>query len=357
MTSPYLSSLTNGRDNNFDIIRHLAASAVLVSHAYPIALGRESRDMLGDVLDGVTLGSLAVAAFFAISGFLVTASWERFQIHSNGWRGFLKARCLRIFPGLIGAVLFTVILGALLTTSPVLIYLQGAVDYFLRTTTLISISQRLPGVFANNPMDGTINGSLWTLFYEVALYTSVLLAGVLGIIRRKKLIVVCVAALPVLYVITSNFDISDRVHTLSLLGVPFGTGVMAWIWRERIVVTFAWVALSWLAAWVLLGTAVSAPMLYFSVAVSVLYFAHVQKFPLKWPSKWGDLSYGIYIYAFPIQQTMVQFGPSYPAANIFLALPATLFMAWLSWNFLEKPALSFKKSRKTISQPVMRKDT
>lgn len=328
------------------MIRHIAATLVLISHAYPIALGRGASDILGNVFYGTTIGELAVAAFFAISGFLVTASWERFQRDKNGWRGFLCARIFRIFPGLIGAVLFTIVLGAVLTTSPTTKYVVGAIEYFIRTTTLVSISQRLPGVFEENPMSLTINGSLWTLFYEFTLYMLVCLAGLTGLLRRKKFLILSLVSLPLIFLATSKFNISDRVHTLSLLSVPFGTGVLAWVYRDRIPFTFAWVVVTCLIAWAALGTNLSEPILYFSTAILVLYLAHIKNARLKWPSKWGDFSYGIYIYAFPIQQIMAHFWPASPIANVLLSLPPTLIMAAISWHFIEKPSQSFTRACK-----------
>jgi peptidoglycan/LPS O-acetylase OafA/YrhL len=338
-----VSRLEAARDNNFDLIRHIAAIGVLISHAFPLALGRDHPDPLQGPLNGVTIGSLCVAAFFAISGFLVTASWQRFETR-GGCRGFLVARSLRIFPGLAMAALFTVALGSMLTTAPVMTYLRGATEYVLRTVMLVSVAQRLPGVFETNPMDSTVNGSLWTLFYELTLYVGVAVAGLCALLPRKRLALLILPLLLALYVISSQSHISDRIHSISLLGIPFGVGMLAWLWRNEIRFNAAWVLISWLLAWVCLDSAISEPVLYVAVAISSLYLGTLREFPVRWPSRWGDMSYGIYIYAFPVQQTAASFGVRDPLLGILVALPVTLILAALSWRFVENPALSLKRA-------------
>lgn len=342
MTSSSLSNPPAIRDNNFDLIRHLAATGVLVSHAFPIALGRSHPDPIQETLNGVTIGSLCVAAFFAISGFLVTASWQRFEIF-GGVTGFLIARSLRIFPGLFVAALFTVILGAALSTAPMVEYLKGAAVYIVRAVTLISVSQQLPGLFETNPMDFTVNGSLWTLFYEFSLYIGIVIAGLFGLLWRKKVVLAGLPLLFALYVTTDQIHISDRIHSISLLGIPFSVGVLAWLWRDEFPISVGLLLISWVSAWASLGSAISEPTLFLAVAVSTLYLGHLRALPVKWPSHWGDMSYGIYIYAFPVQQTATSFGAHDPVSNIVFALPATIILAWLSWRLIENPALSLKR--------------
>lgn len=338
------------RDNNFDLIRHLAATGVLISHAFPVTLGRGYPDPLQGFLNGVTVGNLCVASFFAISGFLITASWWRFESR-GGYRGFLAARCLRIFPGLAVAAVLTVVLGAMLTTAPLMSYLGGAAEYVLRTVTLVSVAQRLPGVFETNPLGGTINGSLWTLFYEVVLYIGVAIAGAFGLLSRKRLALLTLPSLLALHVINAQTIASDRIHAITLLGIPFAVGMLAWLWRNDVRLDAAWVLFSLLLAWVCLGSAISEPMLYATVAVSSLYFGSLREFRVKWPSRWGDISYGIYIYAFPVQQTVTAFGARDPLLNILVALPATVILASLSWRFVESPALTLKHAlRPTCSE-------
>src|SRR5450631_2982970 len=93
---PTIGELARSRDNNFNLLRFVAASAVLLSHCWPLTLGSNEAEPLARIFPGLTLGTSAVIVFFAISGFLVASSWERSR---SAW-AFLVARILRIYPGL-----------------------------------------------------------------------------------------------------------------------------------------------------------------------------------------------------------------------------------------------------------------
>ncbi len=162
-----LGELARGRDNNFNLIRALAATAVLVSHAWPISQGAGTQEPLW-AWTGATLGTMAVYVFFAISGFLIATSFDRTQ----SARAFLVARGLRLFPGLFVSVLLVAfVMGPLVTTLAATDYLTHpeTLAFIPRNLTLISPAYTLPGVFEANPYP-TVEGSIWTLVHEVACY-------------------------------------------------------------------------------------------------------------------------------------------------------------------------------------------
>jgi peptidoglycan/LPS O-acetylase OafA/YrhL len=156
--------------NNFDLIRLLAAIGVLVSHAFSLAGAGEP------MIAGVTVGTLGVYVFFVISGYLILKSWT-FDPRVSA---FLVKRCLRIFPGLLGAVLFTALVVGPLSTSHTLssYFTDPQTAQFIGGALVLFAPQgTLPGVFAHNPFGGVINGSLWSLTYEFALYLMVVYFG------------------------------------------------------------------------------------------------------------------------------------------------------------------------------------
>ena len=159
----------DARKNNLDIIRFLAATLVVFSHAYPLTTGNNATEPFAVCSNGqMTFGELAVSIFFIISGFLITQSYDR----SKNPIYYFKARVLRIFPGLIFCVLLTVFfLGPIFTELNVKDYFKDPKTYdYLKTITLYWIQYDLPGVFQTNVWPGAVNGSLWTLWYEFFFY-------------------------------------------------------------------------------------------------------------------------------------------------------------------------------------------
>lgn len=171
----------NGKQNNFDFLRFLAATLVIVSHSFPLTGFREIA-----VLHN-TLGGHGVFIFFLISGFLITRSY----LASNNVFLFFKARLLRIFPALIVVILLTIfVLGPAVTSIPLDQYFANKSTYqMLNNILLHSISYKLPGVFEQNPYKYSVNGSLWTLKYEFTFYIFVAVLGVLTILKRKEIII------------------------------------------------------------------------------------------------------------------------------------------------------------------------
>ncbi|HET7409345.1 MAG TPA: acyltransferase family protein, partial [Paracoccaceae bacterium] len=144
LTLGRLGDLAKGRDNNFNLLRMLAATGVLVSHAYPISRGPGVEQPLESILGGIALGTICVYVFFAISGFFIAQSFER----SATLGGFLRARALRLFPALALVLCTTVLVAGLwLTAAPARIYWAAVPEYLVHNITLFSLRYELPGVF------------------------------------------------------------------------------------------------------------------------------------------------------------------------------------------------------------------
>ena len=342
-----IATLAVGRDNNFNLLRMIAATGVLVSHAYPIALGPGAAQPFSQTL-GITLGTVCVYVFFAISGFFIARSFDRARSRAD----FLRARALRLFPALVVVLLLTVLGGAALTLEPAA-YWMAAPEYFVRNATLFFLQYPLPGVFEQNPYGPAINGSLWTLNYEVLCYAGVFLIGVLGILCRPRAMAAVLALVVVCYVVVMATEPHDRLVKLFELGLPFAIGTGFYVWRERIPVSpLIGLGLAALAAVVgyFAGSIVELEALFHPVFVLALsYGIFVVGFlPGRWLrlyNRLGDYSYGVYIYAFPVQQLMAHHGITTPYGNIATAALVTLPLAVLSWHLVEAPALRFKAPR------------
>lgn len=342
-----IGARASGRDNHFNLVRFAAASAVLVSHAWPISLGPEAVQPLERLLAGTTLGAVAVMVFFAVSGFFIAQSFDR----SRSAGIFVAARALRLFPALLVMLALTVIAGVLLTTLPQASYWHGAASYFLRGATLFSMSYELPGVFVTNPYGGAINGSLWTLRYEVACYFTVLAAGMLRLPGRT-ISLLAVAGLAALSVIGADRVLaSGAAVALAGLALPFWIGSALYFWRDRVPHSMLVLAALVVAAGLLRGTPLREAALAAVLGYGAIWAGFARARPLLAFNRIGDYSYGIYIYAFPVQQLAAHFGAGTPMVNILWSAPVVLVLAALSWFLVELPALRLKP-RGTVSRRV-----
>ena len=150
--------------NSFNAMRLTAALTVLVSHAWPLTGIADLEPVWHATGHQATLGRLAVAAFFIMSGCLITQSWQRKPDPVR----FIQARAMRLLPGLAAVlILLACVAGPLLTTLPLLDYAaSGAVPRFVLSNLAMQYTAELPGVFGANPFPGAVDDSLWTLKYE-----------------------------------------------------------------------------------------------------------------------------------------------------------------------------------------------
>lgn len=335
-----LGTVARSRDNNLNLIRMIAATAVLVSHAWPINLGPRVEEPLKQVF-GQSLGTLAVYVFFAISGFLITASFQR----TARTKRFVAARVLRLFPGLaVSLLLVALLLGPLVTALPLDVYfsLRETWSFLFANVTLAFPQFTLPGVFSDNPFPA-VEGSIWTLIHEVLCYVMVLVVGLCGLLTGRRIwIFLGLYALGWAATVLFPSLFPPRLLTLQNLSLPFVLGMMGWLWRDRIVLSL-WGVVVLIFAWALLRTTPAGlPALCLMIAYGVAWLAYVPGGWLRAYNRLGDYSYGVYIYAFPIQGLVVWlFGPLSPALHVALALPPTLLVSILSWHLVEKPAMGW----------------
>ena len=338
---PIVADRSEGRDNNFNLLRVFAAAGVLVSHAFVLSLGSSEYEPLTQWLGGKSLGSISVLVFFAISGFFITRSFDR----RNSLWGFFQARIFRIFPALAIVLLLTIpISGLFFTTSPQDIFWPAAFGYFFHNISLFSMQYNLPGVFEANPYGSPINGSLWTLSYEVLCYLGVVICGLLGLLSRPRIFAVGIFVFLVVYGVTVIGDIHPRIDKLMYLGLPFLTGMSFYLWRDSLRLSFtAAFGLALLAA-LLHSTPLFLPAFTVALSYAVFVIGYAQNSLFLNYNRLGDYSYGLYIYAFPVQQIIASTGNTVPAINIALALPISLLCSVISWHIIEAPAMNYGRS-------------
>ena len=340
-----LAEAGTDRRNNLNLIRMVAAIGVLVSHAYPIALGPAAEQPLSKLL-GMTLGHLSVTVFFVISGFLIAAS----AVRGRSLYHWFAGRVLRLFPALIVVVVITaLIIGPLVSTLPVPGYFGDVevLTYVVRNITLVSLQYPLPGVFVDNPYGSAINGSLWTLFYEVACYMGVFVLALLGVLRSKGVALLVLAAVFGFYTllrVTGLEHLHPRIEAGLSLGFPFGVGMLFFVLRERVRLTWPIGVLVAAGALAATWTPFFHEVFVMTLAYWIFLLAYRPKGRVLGYNRLGDYSYGVYLYAFPIQQGWVWLlGDMTPVLNMAMSLPMVILAAIFSWRYVERPALAAKQ--------------
>ena len=354
-----------GRDNNFNLIRAIAASLVIYSHSFAFKLGYDARGQAhheGDFLfDFAHLesGKFAVQVFFAISGFLVAQSWE----NSASWRRFTAARVLRIFPGLLACLLvLAFVLGPSFTTLPIGDYLTHPRVYSFiavdATLLRIQLQYCLPGVLETTAGGCALNVPHWTLPWEVMMYISLGILGGLGLLARRGFMLAAGAATLIAFRICADvLQVQDwRVLYPLSFGCFFYSGTLLWLYRDRIPLDMRALIVAIIVLALAMGTmhahAVGRWLYIPLLAYCVLGLAFVPAGPIRAYNRLGDYSYGIYIYGYAAQQVMVQLMPQLSANGLTLAsIAAVLLVAVPSWHFLEKPVLRLK-GRAEKREPV-----
>lgn len=340
-----LGDLASRRNNNFNLIRMLAATAVLVSHSYPLSQGSAAVEPLSDWLD-LSLGELAVITFFCVSGFFISLSQDRAPSSID----FFSARFLRIYPGLTLVLLLSVFLiGPIFTTLGTVEYFRSSAiySYLSKNLMLFNMQFRLPGLFEDNPWPG-INGSLWTLSYEVTLYVLVGGLGAFAFYGKGRRFAVFLLVYAIDYVafkvMSANTTLMTGMPLMEFFftwSLPFVLGMTLYRYRQHIQHRFVWfLPLAALAAW-----SYQKPYFFECFVAAwtwlIFYLGFATNSLVNRYNRLGDYSYGVYIYAFPVQEILAhQIKGIGPISMTLMAFPIVLIAAVFSWHCIEKPAMS-----------------
>jgi peptidoglycan/LPS O-acetylase OafA/YrhL len=326
------------RGGNFDAIRLISAAAVLFGHSFIVGVDSEQVGFLAKTANALSIA--AVETFFILSGYLVTGSFER---RSSVLR-FVLARLLRIFPGLVVCVLVSALVFApLLTTMQLGDYFKtGQYMQFIAYNSLLDVWSFpfLPGVSFHDGMGGnTINGSLWSLPFEFSFYSIILIVGALRQLNGRVAVALLILAL-----------IGRSVPAVDGIGwflQYFATGMCMYFLRKLYRFDGRLVGLAGLAAVILYFAGAPSGVFPILGGFFVIGLAVDAPVEMKHATRFGDLSYGVYLYGWPVEEIVARgLGGHAPWWQIFpLALPLCGLAAWLSWHCVERRLLGWKDAR------------
>ena len=329
--------------NNFNLLRLFAALLVLYGHGY---------DLQGQAPPSFLNHLLGLHIFFAISGYLIVSSWQ----NDPHLIRYLWRRSLRIFPALAFAVLLSIlVLGPLMTTLDSNVYWGHSFVTNYLYNILLYMSYNLPGVFSDNILPHSVNGSLWTLPVEFFMYITVALLGMFCMNNRW----LCLVFLTFWLTLSLGWDsfgfgnyvvYGTLMKPLTSLAAFFWAGVCINRWnidRNFSLNSFAIVLIIWIFSFQL--PTLELLLQYFTLPLLVVCFGNNACGRLNIFNK-ADYSYGVYIYAFPVQQILVAEFPALPIlGSIAICTLLTFILAAFSWHAIEKPLLRFKPNRKEES--------
>ena len=334
----------------FGFLRLLFASLVIVSHAPEMVDGNRSREPLTELFGTISFGDVAVDGFFLISGYLIVGSY----LNRANVVAYLRKRVARIYPGFLVATAISFLIVAPLGGGS-LSWIAHNLDAILLRALLLQ-APAAPGVFPGQSHPD-IDGAMWTIAYEFRCYLLVVILGSLGFFRRAwPAAILASIALTAFEVIPAQTfrHIEDTVflwpiwfgdtdQTLRFTGI-FLMGVFAFLIRERIRYTHA-------------GLAVAAVLVIASMFVRSLAepaIATCGAYIIFATARWGgnnwlqqvnnrtDISYGVYLYAWPTTQLLIRYCPSWPpAVQGVVTLFAASVCGWLSWKYVERPVIAY----------------
>ncbi len=336
------------RLNNFDFVRLTAALCVVVSHQFALGgLGEPS------LLELHSLGGVGVLMFFSISGYLVAQSWSA----DPHVLRFAARRLLRIWPGLAAVVLLaTFVWGPLLSPLPLHEYLrQPQVIEYLHNL-MFDMRDALPVNLVGNELPFAVNAPLWTIPLELKCYVALALLGMAGLLRWKWLVLALATILAVRYgiveprgaVLARDMGWSEQDRLLLEFGLFFAAGVVLQYFFNGSAGRRAAIVLVSVAAG-LVAIRLGRPLfgLLLILPCTVVGIGTGSTPVLRRFGRFGDFSYGLYIFAFPIQQAFMWLNKARLSWGLLFLLTslACFAMAFGSWHLVEKRALRLKPSR------------
>jgi len=342
------------RHNNFDALRLIAAVTVIFSHSFLLSQGRQDNEPLMWLSGGqAVLGVVGVFVFFVISGFLVTQSFET----TGSPPRYLAKRALRIYPGYaVCLLLCTFALGPVFTALPLGAYVTspGTWDFLVSNLAMNVEHNSLPGLrFTALDIGHIVDGPLWSLPCEMVMYLLVLALGMLRLLRLSLLLPLLALGLVCIWLDTAQS--AWFIGSVGWLLGFFVAGMILHKLREA-----PWLFDRRLVLLALAGLAASVPLhlmiLLFPLfgAYLVIALARTTRLPVIPAARFGDLSYGLYIYGWPVQQTLLHLTGGLAWWQLFpAALAVAAVLAWLSWHLVEQPALRLKPRSRPLAAPAL----
>ena len=340
-----LAGHLESRVNNITLIRLCLATMVLYGHSFAVTGERGSPLLISSLFGkGSWIGAMAVNLFFFISGLLITRSYVR----RANFTDYFWARFQRIYPANVVCTLLSVfVLGTIFTALPLGQYLSDPNTYrhLFSNMLLWRINWTLPGVFTTHPLTA-VNGSLWSLPVELRCYFVVGIVGMLGGLTNRTamnltLLILLVVGITEWRAIPMMGESAQYLRPVAF----FAIGSFCFANSRHLVLSRLFCAGLLLCCYHWFGARFYPLLVSLTACYAVLILAY--RVPYTSLNELGDFSYGMYIYAFPVQQIWVQLFPDWRGYQIALAaFPSTLFLAVLSWFSIEKPAISWRRPEK-----------
>jgi len=336
------------RLNNFDVLRLLFASMVVLAHCHDLSM-----EPLLSWVPRIVNSRLAVEGFFAMSGCLIVASYDR----SSSLASYLGKRARRIIPAYMVALIVALFLGMTLTTLTLSEFCLSPKtwEYILAHLVLAThLQPTLPGLFSHNPFQSSVNGALWTIKIEVLFYVCV--PAIVALCRKLGTL----QTLGVLFCASSIYrTVCDHFHwdnlavqlpgqlSFFVMGAlvyyyfPFFKKHGRWMWSAAACGYFAYFATGFVGF-----RAVGLSLMVMCVAFLMPHF--------EGPTKYGDFSYGAYVLHCPIIQTLIALGVfhAHPLLAVVLVVVLVAFVSIASWNLVEKPFLNMRWRSKVLPTEV-----
>ena len=354
-----LSDVFNPRENSLGFLRWLFAALVVVDHSFPIGGFNHGSDPTWAWSKGQdSLGGIAVGGFFVISGFLITRSW----FSAGGVHRFLWRRFLRILPAFWVCLFVTAFILAPIAwrherggITGILSVPRDSPWHYITANFWLHMHQyNIAGLLAGTPYTRSgypiaWDGSLWTLIYEFKCYLFLAILGIMGLLRYRA-VVVALAVAAFVATVSWQIDPNWGPKLLPVLGDPFVArflflfllGALITLYADRVLIDDRIGLLAVVIAVVSLHSGGWLVLGYPALAYATIWLAI--RLPMAWFDRPGDFSYGTYIWAFPLQMLLAEYGLYRHGAAVFItaSLVAATLAAVVSWHLVEKHAMRLK---------------
>lgn len=349
---PTIEHLLKKENNNLDLIRLVCAFMVVYSHALVISPYNGDLEFINRItgLQNTTFGGIAVKTFFLISGMLITSS----ILNNRNILKYITSRFFRILPAFALTVILSSLLASFLSTNQLLTYLKSPMLYdYLSNTLKMDIRYYLPGVFENNPYKA-FNGSLWSIPIELKCYLYLLYAYIISLIIPKGRVVLIIISL--LIIIEPSFHLSRHLINTDnpdvyLLYPFFSLGVMLATLKEKLkIICLPTLAIIALLVYILSDhQPIKTATVNIFISLLLIYLSSLSLIIKKIRIKY-DISFGVYLWAFPIQQAVEAILKRDTFINFFVSLLLSSILGAMSFKYVENPFIKFgrKINRKWI---------
>lgn len=346
LREPAMNAQTLPRANNFNLLRLVFASLVLLSHAPELIYGDRSRELLTIAFNTISFGELAVDGFFLLSGYLIVQSW----INRPDALNFLKKRLLRIYPGLIVATLVCVVLVGPLAADPKQYFSHFWITGFFKNLFLLQPPEPAP-VFRGTFYAG-LNNAMWTIGYEFKCYLIVLLFGSCGAFKHRRLWLAVTGCI-FLALLLEKAGIFTLTSPIVRLASFFFSGGLFYLYRDEIQFKPMLEVLAGIALGINMFSLSGAEIALATCGAYLLFYLAITPVRALQSFNWlPDVSYGVYLYGWPAQKLLLWYFPSMSPWVLFPAsLSVCLLLGLVSWELVEKPMMRFK-TKLRITPPV-----